>query len=63
MITPCVAVCRIEKGLCIGCKRTKEEITYWSQYSSEERLDIMRRLGYGTKRSGREENLRAYYKG
>lgn len=45
-ITPCVSVCRLEDGICVGCKRTTEEITNWVKYSDEERKKIMKRLGY-----------------
>ena len=34
-----------------GCGRTLEEIAKWRKYTDEERLDIMRRLGYGNKRN------------
>jgi predicted Fe-S protein YdhL (DUF1289 family) len=63
MITPCVSLCNIdETDKCTGCKRTSEEIRDWYTYTSEQRMDIMRRLGYG-KRMGREERLRRYDRG
>jgi len=63
MITPCVSLCNIdETDKCTGCKRTSEEIRDWYAYTSEQRMDIMRRLGYG-KRMGREERLRRYDRG
>ena len=46
-------MCKLEDGICIGCKRTKEEIAGWKKYSDKERLDIMRKLGYGNKRTNR----------
>tara|TARA_B110001450_G_C17277149_1_gene341982 strand:- start:303 stop:503 length:201 start_codon:yes stop_codon:yes gene_type:complete len=32
--SPCIKICKIdyESGLCIGCKRTIEEITDWSMF-------------------------------
>lgn len=55
MITPCVSICTIDSdtGLCIGCRRTAEEIRDWLSYTSEQRLEVMRRLGYGTRKGGR----------
>jgi len=50
-ITPCVSICKILEGKCVGCGRTLEEIAKWRSYSDEERLDIMRRLGYGIRRT------------
>lgn len=60
-VTPCMSICYIDpsKGYCIGCGRTKEQISEWSNYADEERLRIMKDLGYG-KRMGREERLRRY---
>ena len=53
-VTPCVSICKLEDGICIGCKRTKEEIAKWKRQTDKERLDIMKRLGYG-KRKKREK--------
>ena len=52
-VTPCVSLCKLEDGECIGCGRTREQIARWTGYTDEERLDIMRKLGYGNKRTKR----------
>ncbi len=46
--TPCVKVCKIEpvSGVCIGCRRTLEEIGAWSRLSEPQRLEIMRSLRF-----------------
>lgn len=64
MITPCVAVCKIDPvtSVCKGCGRTYEEIQDWAGFTNDQRMEIMRRLGYG-KRMGREERLRRYERG
>ena len=51
-VTPCQGICKIIKNAkkCIGCGRTREEIALWSSYSHEERMTIMKRLGYGVRR-------------
>lgn len=51
-ITPCVQVCRIdvESRVCSGCGRTIDEIREWTSYTEEERMAIMKRLGYGKRR-------------
>ena len=56
-VTPCQSICEINRssGLCIGCGRTREEIAKWSTFTHEERMAIMKRLGYG-KRRKREKN-------
>jgi len=63
-ITPCISVCKIDPAtqICIGCKRTLEEVHDWTSFSSQQRLEVMQRLGYG-KRVGREEKLRRYERG
>ncbi|MEQ8660722.1 MAG: DUF1289 domain-containing protein [Gammaproteobacteria bacterium] len=43
IVSPCVAVCALnaEQGICIGCLRTREEITCWTRYTDAERAAIM----------------------
>ena len=52
-VTPCKSICEINRtsGLCIGCGRTREEIAKWSTFTHEERMAIMKRLGYGKRRN------------
>ena len=37
--SPCVNVCKIdyERGYCIGCNRTIEEITNWSSFNDSQK--------------------------
>jgi len=59
MVTPCIAQCRLIDDVCVGCSRTKEQIKAWSHLTDDERLAIMRQLGYGMKRKIRNvEQLR-----
>ena len=46
MESPCVDVCEIDRatGLCLGCRRTIEEIACWSAMTSTERRRIMEEL-------------------
>ena len=46
-ITPCIGICKIEDGICIGCKRTQTEIDKWNTYDYQQKMIVMRRLGYG----------------
>jgi len=43
-LTPCKNVCTLKDDICIGCGRTKEEISDWIKYDREKRLMIMRRI-------------------
>lgn len=44
--SPCVRICRIDpqRGLCVGCRRTLEEITLWGSLGPDGRRDILSRL-------------------
>lgn len=42
--TPCISVCRLSDGKCVGCGRTDEEIIEWYNYTDEQRREIMERL-------------------
>jgi predicted Fe-S protein YdhL (DUF1289 family) len=47
--SPCVDICRLDaQGLCIGCRRTIDEIAEWSRASEERRREILRNLAERT---------------
>lgn len=48
LMTPCQGICRIDPKLqqCVGCHRTRQEITDWQSYTDEQRLVVMQRLYY-----------------
>lgn len=48
LMTPCQGICKIDpqSERCVGCDRTREEITNWQAYSDEQRLAVMQRLYY-----------------
>ena len=67
-VTPCISVCKIDKETrtCNGCGRTIDEITQWTKYTDEERMVVMKRLGYGKRtprHETREERRRRYDRG
>ena len=39
--SPCVAICRVRKGICIGCFRTAKEITEWWDADPTRKLQII----------------------
>lgn len=44
-LTPCIGICRLDAhGLCIGCRRTGEEIARWRGMDDTERLRYMREI-------------------
>jgi uncharacterized protein len=43
--SPCIDVCRLDaQGLCVGCRRTIDEIAEWSRASEARRREILRAL-------------------
>lgn len=48
MISPCINICKIDKQnqLCIGCKRTIDEISNWLNYTDVQRKEIIDKLKY-----------------
>lgn len=41
MKTPCIRICEIKNGYCIGCKRSISEIADWINLSDKDRDKIM----------------------
>ena len=46
MKSPCVKVCQMDpgRGLCLGCRRTLDEIARWGAMSDQEREHVMAEL-------------------
>ncbi len=45
LISPCVALCKLTEGdICIGCKRTIEEIINWRTYTDNQKKGVFTRL-------------------
>ena len=42
--SPCVKICTLEDGVCIGCRRTQDEIREWVIMTDNQREKIMKRL-------------------
>jgi predicted Fe-S protein YdhL (DUF1289 family) len=41
--SPCIDICRLDnQGLCVGCRRTIDEIAEWSRASEARRREILR---------------------
>lgn len=61
--TPCIGICRIEHGNCIGCLRTLPEIAAWGHMSEAERLHIMREVLPARRRRMEAKKMREDVKG
>lgn len=42
--SPCVGVCRLEDGQCVGCRRTAYEIENWWEMSDYDKQRVLDRL-------------------
>jgi len=40
--SPCVNICRLKGGICMGCFRTSKEVTEWYNASLERKLQIVK---------------------
>lgn len=40
--SPCVSICALDSDdICVGCQRSGDEITRWSQMSNDERREVL----------------------
>ena len=49
--SPCKFICTLENDVCIGCKRTKEEISKWRDMTDEEKQKVLNRIFLSEKNS------------
>ena len=44
--SPCISVCKMDEvsGMCLGCKRTVQEIAMWLYYSENEKEQVIKSL-------------------
>ena len=42
--SPCIAVCELRNGYCVGCGRTMDEIVEWSSATDARKEDILDRI-------------------
>lgn len=42
--SPCKYICTLENGVCIGCHRTRDEISKWRGMTDEEKLKVLERI-------------------
>ena len=43
--SPCVSICALDDNdMCVGCHRSGDEITRWSQMRHEDRQEVLRKV-------------------
>ena len=52
MISPCIKVCQMDpqRGVCLGCCRTLDEIAHWSSMNEDDQVKVMKDLPARRKR-------------
>ena len=53
-ISPCIKICKLIDGICIGCNRTIEQITEWENYKDIEKENIIKHLKKTSSNSKRQ---------
>ena len=51
--SPCINVCKMEAGLCVGCFRTLDEIACWANVGDEEKRRILAAVALRRGEAGR----------
>jgi len=46
--TPCIKLCKLDNGVCVGCGRTIEQIINWLKYTPQQREKIIKQLDKST---------------
>lgn len=42
--SPCIQVCTVVDGFCLGCERSAKEIAEWLRATDERKLQILERI-------------------
>lgn len=42
--SPCKSICKMKDDICVGCKRSKDEIATWSKLTNEQKKLIVDRI-------------------
>lgn len=42
--SPCIKICKLQEGICVGCRRTRQEIASWPNFSDLEKQAVLDRL-------------------
>jgi predicted Fe-S protein YdhL (DUF1289 family) len=42
--SPCIAVCRMDNEVCVGCGRTVDEVVNWYDMNDDEKQAVLNRL-------------------
>ncbi|MDF1551149.1 MAG: DUF1289 domain-containing protein [Bacteroidales bacterium] len=42
---PCKLICKYDhESICMGCRRTREEVSHWAEYSDDEKLKVFQKI-------------------
>ena len=43
-MSPCINICTLESGVCIGCGRSRQEIAEWLRATDSRKQEILNRI-------------------
>jgi uncharacterized protein len=42
---PCKLICKYDHdSICLGCRRSREEVSNWAEYSEEQKLEAFKKM-------------------
>ena len=44
VVSPCIKICTLQNGFCIGCGRSTQEIAEWTKATDKRKGEILERL-------------------
>lgn len=53
--SPCVNVCAVADGMCVGCGRTLNEVASWQSMSEADRADVLEAIQNGDREYPKSE--------
>jgi len=51
VVSPCINICKMEAGLCVGCYRTIDEIAGWAMAGDDDKRRILAAVAQRRSRS------------
>jgi len=42
--SPCIGICKLKDGVCIGCYRKSNEVRDWYKYNDKQKTKVLERI-------------------
>ena len=58
VVSPCRSLCQLDShNICMGCYRKSTEINFWTTYSNQEKLEVIKKAEQRRAQADREKSL------